>query len=107
MFFTLFESCILYASTVMFCLHPLSIISRSAEGAENKAFKNKRTSPSRCLSRARMPARSTASGIHSLSVAATAAAVACTAAEEAASRKGAGAKEASLEASEGMTCCSE
>ncbi len=54
-----------------------------------------------------MPARSTASGIHSLSVAATAAAVVCTAAEEAASRKGAGAKEASLEASEGMTCCSE
>ena len=54
-----------------------------------------------------MPALRTASGIHSLSVAATAAAVAWVTAEEAASRKGAGAKEASLEASEGMTWCFE
>jgi predicted lipoprotein with Yx(FWY)xxD motif len=49
-----------------------------------------------------MPALKTASGIHSLSVAATAAAVACVAAAEAASLKGAGVKDASLEAREGM-----
>lgn len=49
-----------------------------------------------------MPALKTASGTHSLSVAATAAAAACVAAAEAASRKGAGANEASVEASEGM-----
>lgn len=49
-----------------------------------------------------MPALRTASGTHSLSVAATAAAAACVAAAEAASLKGAGAKEAILEAREGM-----